>query len=269
MTTAQVLQQLAPLRDRALALADRLAAAERGNPRFFRGVSVLLLLIVVLGFGKSFFARPAFANFPVAPIVLVHGGVMTLWFVVYLAQTFLVSGGFVRLHRWLGASSIALACAIVGTIIPTTYGFPMRRFNADVPGYDFMADLPHITMVVHGNTAMLIQFTLLFSLGVLFRRRIETHRRLMTLAAIAVVIPAASRLNTLFGPAGVTSELLGIAMAFGLPSLVAIYDFVMTRRFRPVTIFGLGLIYGTLALFGLIGKSPLGPEITLRIAGAA
>lgn len=257
-----------PLYARAEPLLDRLKVAERASPRFFRSLSALLLAIVILGFGKSFFARSVFINFPVAPLVLVHGGVMSLWFAVYFAQTRLIAAGQVQLHRGLGVASLAVAAAVFATAIPTTYGFPARRFAADVPGYDFAADLAHITMVVHGNTAMLIQFALLYGGGLAFRRASAVHVRLMSLAAIALITPAASRLGTVFGPAGVTSELLGIGAAFGLPLLLAGYDLVMERRVQRATLFGVGTIYATLAIFGLIGKSPIGPKITLWLAGA-
>lgn len=266
MVLAIVREKIAPVEASARRLADRLAAMERQTPWFFRALSVLLLVIVVLGFGKSYFLRPAFANFPVSPLVLVHGGVMSAWFALFVLQTHLIAGRHVQLHKAAGWGSLALAVAIVATMIPTTYGFPARRFVADVPGYDFSADLAHITMVVHGNTAMLVQFVALYGAGVWLRRRRDDHRRLMALAAIAVVTPAASRLLTVVGPAGVTSEPLGIVAAFGLPMLLAGYDLAMERRMQPVTMLGIGLIYGSLVICGLVGKSPLGPQIALWLA---
>ncbi|MEM9840795.1 MAG: hypothetical protein AAF830_16805 [Pseudomonadota bacterium] len=268
MRPEPVLSTLAPLGERLTPLAERLRETERRGPRFFRLLSGLLLLIVFLGFAKSFFFRPAFENFPVAPIVIIHGGVMSLWFVVYAAQTWLARAGRIALHRVLGFGSFALAAGIFATAIPTTYGFPARRLAAEVPGYDFAADLAHITMVVHGNTAMLIQFVLLYGAGIALRRVAGAHKRLMSLAAIALVTPAASRLLTVIGEAGVTSELLGIASAFGLPLSVVAYDLVMDRRVHRATIFGVALIFGSLAILGLIGKSPIGPKIALWLAGA-
>lgn len=258
--------RLEPIYRPLLPIADALRMRELQSPFFFRGLAAVLLVIVGLGFAKSFYFRAGFQNFPVEPLVLVHGGVMTIWFLVFLMQTNFVPARHIKIHRRLGLGSSALALAIIATLVPTTYGFPARRFLADVPGYSFEADLQHITMVVHGNTAMLLQFTLLYGAGLVLRGNLAAHRRLMSLAAIAVVTPAASRLGTIVGPAGQTSQVLGIAFAFVLPLLLVGYDAVMQRRLHRVTLLGVGLIYGTLAVCGLIGMTPLGRAFTLWLA---
>jgi len=247
---------------------ERVAEAERARPRFYQIASAFMLGVVFLGFAKSYFFRSAFENFPVAPIVLVHAGVMTAWFVLFFAQTSLVAARRVRVHRWLGLSSLVLAMAMIATIIPTTYGFPARRFAVEVAGYSFESDLEHITMVVHGNTAMLLLFTGLYSAGLWFRRQTAVHKRLMLLAAVAVVTPAASRLLTVVGEPGVTSEPLGIAMAFGMPLALVAHDYVVDRRIHLATVIGVGATISLLGLLGLIGKSPLGEPIIRILAGA-
>ncbi|NRA29673.1 MAG: hypothetical protein HRU11_05360, partial [Parvularculaceae bacterium] len=194
------------LRRRITVLADRLGAAERRQPRYDGLLSTFCLLVVILGFAKSFFLRPLFPNFPVAPIVLVHGGVLSAWFVLFWVQTNLVRRGQAALHRRLGLASLPLALAAIATIVPTTYGFPARRWAADVPGYSFEADLEHITMVVHGNTAMLVLFALFYSGAIWKRHHWEWHSRWMALASMVIVTPAASRLLTVVGDAGVTSQ---------------------------------------------------------------
>ena len=123
-------------------------------------------------------------------------------------------------------------------------------------------------MVVHGNTAMLVQFVAFYGGGLLFRRNTDVHKRFMALAAIAVVTPAASRLGTIIGEPGRTSQELGIAFAFNLPLLLATYDFVTERRLLRPTVVGLFLIYGTLGFCGLMGQSPVGEYTTLWLVRA-
>lgn len=233
---------------------------------FFAGLAVLLTGIVALGFAKSLFLRPLFSNFPVAPVVIVHGVVMTAWFLVFLAQAILGSQRRLVAHRRLGWAGTALAVLVVASIIPTTYGFPARRFAADVPGYDVGADLLHITMVVHGNTAMLVLFIGFYVMGLMRRQRPEDHRRLMSFAAIVLVVPAASRLGTVFGEAGVTSQPLGMLAAFGLPLLVAAHDLAAGARLHAVTIAGVTAIYALFGVLGILGLSPLGEALILGLA---
>ena len=87
-------------------------AAELAGHWFFPALAALLFSGVLLGFAKSFFFRAAFSNFPVSPIVLLHGTAMTAWFVLFLVQTFLVSTDEVNLHRRLGLFSLLLAVSI-------------------------------------------------------------------------------------------------------------------------------------------------------------
>ena len=80
---------------------------------FYPIVSGVLLVVLVVGFAKTFFLR-AFFNVPPIPAYLyVHGVVLTAWYALVFAQTLLVRAHRVDLHRRLGVASVTVAAMVV------------------------------------------------------------------------------------------------------------------------------------------------------------
>ena len=106
---------------------DRLASARTDSRLFHAVMSGALLLIVLLGFGRSLFLRP-FMELPTLPAaVWIHGGILTAWYVGAFAQSSLVSAGRTDLHRLLGwwVAGIGAAVIVIGTTV--TLAFVGRR----------------------------------------------------------------------------------------------------------------------------------------------
>ena len=80
---------------------------------FFTSLIVTMLGSVFLGFARSYFLAGVYHAPPLTPILHIHGGVFSLWMLVLLAQTTLVSAGRVDLHRKLGMAGFVLACLMV------------------------------------------------------------------------------------------------------------------------------------------------------------
>ncbi len=98
--------------------------------RLFMAAAIVFPLLVLFGFGRTYYLKPVF-NLPPLPstLVHVHGLLMTTWVVLFITQVRLISSRRVRLHRRLGYGSIGLAVLIVATGIPTAlraakYGSP-------------------------------------------------------------------------------------------------------------------------------------------------
>ena len=85
---------------------------------FFSGMALLLAVVVVIGFGHSYFG----AGMLRAPLpnllVHVHAAVFTSWMILFLVQTGLVSAKRVGWHRTLGVIAYCLPPIMVplGTI---------------------------------------------------------------------------------------------------------------------------------------------------------
>jgi len=69
---------------------------------FFTIMSGVVLLLVVIGFVPTFYLRPIFDVPPIPAYLYLHGLIMTIWFVWFVGQSFLVSAGLVTRHRQFG-----------------------------------------------------------------------------------------------------------------------------------------------------------------------
>lgn len=165
--------------------------APRARPvdRYVYGfTAVAFAVIVVLGFGRTYFLRP-FVSVPPLPaaIVYVHAAVMTLWVALFGLQVWLVAARRVRLHQRLGYAGVGLAAAIVVTGLWTTLRAAKYGSSATPPGFSE----PTFSIVPLGD---LVMFVLLFGGALLYRRHPATHKRLMLLTVLNFLTPALGRL---------------------------------------------------------------------------
>lgn len=94
------------------------AGRQRAERRFYSGMALLLVAVVLIGFGPSFYLRGIVPAYPrpnptLPPSVILHGMLFTMWMIALVAQTQLVAAGRRDLHMKLGALTILLAVAIV------------------------------------------------------------------------------------------------------------------------------------------------------------
>jgi hypothetical protein len=130
--------------DTEAALNGRLEgpAHRRRRTRFYLGMSGVLLLVVVAGFSRTFYLRSFFTVPQVPGYVLVHGVILTAWFVGLFFQAVLVSVRRTSLHRrlgWvvggIGLAAVAISLAVTLTFVPRqralestyTVGQPISR----------------------------------------------------------------------------------------------------------------------------------------------
>src|SRR6187397_1282777 len=77
--------------------------------RLFGAAAIAFPLIVLAGFGRTYYVR-GFFNAPPLPSGLVHfhGFVMSAWVVLFVTQVYLISSREIRLHQCLGYGGVAL-----------------------------------------------------------------------------------------------------------------------------------------------------------------
>ena len=72
---------------------------------FAAAIVAAILLVVLVGFSRSFFFMPIFGSKPdwaaKEPIFYLHGTVFSLWFALLAYQTSLIRQHSIRLHRKL------------------------------------------------------------------------------------------------------------------------------------------------------------------------
>ncbi|HEY4214048.1 MAG TPA: hypothetical protein VGM84_21415 [Steroidobacteraceae bacterium] len=247
------------------ALAAPWARSER-LPRFFQGLSLALLAVVLLGFARTFYARPLFAVPQISWFLYLHGSVLTAWFALLFIQSTLVASHRTDLHRRLGVMGAFLAIAVLAVSLIAVSGYP-RHVKAGLLAIDTVFDIQTATTILWTDFAALTLFTGLVSTALILRRRREVHRRLMALASIAIIGPAAARTAELPGRmlhmAG--PNVLGFAVQMlifvVLPLTLIVLDLRTRGRLHPATVLGLlaqfGLVLGAVAIAG----SPAGAAV--------
>jgi FtsH-binding integral membrane protein len=143
-----------------------------------------MLASVFLGFGPTYYWAGVF-NAPLpSRIIHIHGAVFTCWILLLIVQNSLASAGRVDIHRKLGVAGFLLAClmVIVGWVAATDR---LARGTAP-PGLDtyFFYIVPMTDMVIFG--------TLIF-FAFRARRDPSTHKRIVYIATVGVLIAAIAR----------------------------------------------------------------------------
>lgn len=221
------------------------AGTRRGTRRFYVGVAIAVLITVFLGFSRSYFLKGYFGTPELSLYVHIHGLVFTSWVLLFLAQTTLVATGRTDVHRKLGVGGAVLAALllIVGT---TTAVLRVKGGGSSpipgVPPLSFLA-VPLFDMVV---------FAILISAGLMLRNRPDTHKRLMTLATIALMSAPIARIPGVLraGPPG----FFGLTDLFIVAMLV--YDLSTRRKVHPATIWGGLVIVASQPLRLMISGTP-------------
>ena len=199
------------------AVARPFVYARRSDRLFYGGMAVLIALTVFLGFAPSYYLEGVFhQGRPLTPLAHLHGAVFSGWIVFLLLQTSLVAARRTALHRRLGLAGAGLALAMVGIGL-TTAVMSARLGTNQVPGMTPQQFLivPLVDMIVFATTV---------GAAIAWRRRPETHKRLILVATIGIAIAAVARLPALV-PAG------GAIFATWPPALTLLFFFALTDLF--------------------------------------
>jgi len=161
-------------------------AAER---RFYGGMALFMIAIVLIGFGPSFYLRGTMysprPNPTLTPMLMVHGMMFTLWMLLFWLQTVLIAANRRDLHVRMGQAGMVLAVLLVPVMYLTSI-FQVARANQP----------PFATPI--GWTivplAIIPPFITLVWQGWKQRRNGPAHKRLMLSAALMRMDPAIGRL---------------------------------------------------------------------------
>jgi hypothetical protein len=209
------------------------ADLSRREHRFFTRSTVVIALLVVIGFGFSTYVRTrpgatAFGGPTLKPLVRIHAAVSTGWIALLVFQTFLVAARRTHLHRRLGLLGGALASGVIvfGWLVAVKATDPAVNPRA----FEFFI-LPSSELLV---------FTLLIASALFWRQTPSTHKRLMLLGTLAL-IPAATTRPVPPGSLLFLIGMVGIPEAVFILALVA-HDLRTVRRVHPATLWGGSLV---------------------------
>jgi FtsH-binding integral membrane protein len=225
------------------ALGERLQAGARQRSKFYFGMAVAMSVVIFIGFGPTFYLNPWLGEPLGAPplatmprVIVVHGLVLTAWMAVLMLQTGLVAGGHTLQHRRLGVVGAVLAAAVF--VLGMTAQIASTRRDVLSGAYDAN---PFIRLVVLAGFVSILVFGLLAGLAILWRRRPDSHRRLMLLATIAIVGAGAGRMGRIIEvamPSLGPLPWLGLALTNVFIVALVVHDWRAARRVHPATLCG-------------------------------
>ncbi|SIR15378.1 hypothetical protein [Solilutibacter tolerans] len=211
-----------------------MASPQQVNKRsiFFPAYALVLLALVFLGFSRTFYLKAWFPSEPLPSYLIIHGVVLTAWFVFFLVQTLLVRADKLATHRRVGTVGAVIAALVVVVALTTVFSI-VDRFRS--LGMDVEAGRGQISFIVWGNLGALLAYVTFVIRGILKRKMPDSHKRLMLLASISIMSPALIRISAIppldkFG--GIVFTLAGLLTLTGA---LMIYDFINLRKLQLET----------------------------------
>jgi FtsH-binding integral membrane protein len=212
----------------------------RYDRQFFSAMIVLMLAAVALGFAHTYYLAGVF-NAPLpSRIIHIHGAVFSLWMLLLLAQTLLVTASRVDLHRKLGLAGFLLAGVMV--VLGVLGAADALRRQMPPPDPLSFSIVPVTSMMLFGG---------LMALAYRARRDPARHKRLIIVAMVDVVVAAIVRWPFLDRSLPAAALISCVFLA-----LLVAYDLWSLRRIHPATLWGTVVVVLVQQARGMIGATP-------------
>jgi uncharacterized membrane protein YozB (DUF420 family) len=189
-----------------------------------------LAAVTVVGFARTYYLRVLFDLPPLAQAAHIHGIISTLWLALHFTQARLIAAHRVAVHKRLG---IFTAC--VGALLAIqAFGLAVEGVAAGhaPPGRNPLEFLS----VPMGTITMFVMFV---ATALFLRRRSEWHKRFMLLASMALLLPAAGRIDLLImASLGLPRPVIGFWLTFAFVAWAWLHDWRKLGRIHPAYLIG-------------------------------
>lgn len=198
---------------------------------FFTSMAFVATLVVLLGFGPSFYLATVNPQArPLEPIYHIHGAVFSLWMAFFIVQNLLIARGNRALHIQLGTWGAALGFVMIIMAFVVTLHATRTGFGGPLGG------LPDKVQAMAIPFFDMFVFAPLFIAALYYRRRSpDAHKRLMLMATVGGLLGAAIGRAPLFVGEMDRQLYLYLALIFAGPA----YDLITRRRIHPAYYFAL------------------------------
>ena len=211
---------------------------------FYSGMAVLLCSCVYVGFSPTYFqAGLIHAPLP-SPILHIHGAVFTLWMVLFLVQSALISARRVRWHRSLG--TIAFCLPPIMIVLGVIAAVDALHRGVQIGPLDPAVSL---SFPLIGITA----FAIVIYASWRARPRPDVHKRLILIATAGLTGAAFGRFpwDRIGYPAAA-----GPATGVGVVLLVLIaFELITIHRVHRSTMWAAPLVFASVAFAVPIGMT--------------
>jgi hypothetical protein len=229
-----------------------------GNARasahwFYVWMAVACTVLAFAGFAPTYLIPLASRAFVGPPVLHLHAALFFAWTLLFLTQTSLAATGRLEQHRGLGLFGIALATAMVFAGFMAATNTLEHWIGTD---YEAAARAGSIIPI-----SAVLSFAAIFAAAIATLRRPEWHKRLMLVATISLLPPAAARfLFVLFPPAGAGARpgltppppvSLGLVPGLAVDTLIlagVVYDWRVRGRPHAAYLVGGAVVIGAQVL---------------------
>lgn len=194
---------------------------------FFSGMAAVALIVVLVGFARTYFLAGLFRAPLPNRLVHIHGAAFTLWIILFITQISLVSARRVDLHRRLGLLGFGLAILMI--VLGTLTASDRLARHVAQPGRD-AAEERAFYAVPLGDMLM---FSTFVYFGYRNRFRPAVHKRLMWFATLSLLDAGFDRWPV-FDPYSL--PLVNLICFTPLLLLLIGYDWWSTGKVQRVTI---------------------------------
>jgi len=212
---------------------------------FYIGMAILLCLCVYIGFSPTYFqAGMMLAPLP-SPILHIHGAVFTLWMLLFVVQTTLISARRVKWHRSFGTVAfclppIMIVLGVIAAIDALHRGVMIGPLDPAVSAAIPLIGIVGFTIVIYASWRA--------------RRRPDAHKRLILMATMSLVAAAFGRFPWArigLPPAAGAVTGLGVLLL-----IFIVYELVSIHRIHASTMWAAPLVFASVALSVPIGMTP-------------
>lgn len=220
--------------------------SESSHTLFYVAYSTLLLLLLLLGFGPSFYFAAQFDSPQLSNQQVAHGLILSVWYLLILVQAILVARGWTDLHQILGRLGAFWVFIVLGSSTVMLYHFALDFSPGGSEG--------ELIVKVSGlwaNLHLLASFALFATLGLSYRKQRERHKRFMLLASISMMAAAMTRIGA-FEFVSIHPGAFTFAGMFLLLCIPMIFDRLAYRKIHPIYLWGSVSYFATLIIFAVI-----------------
>lgn len=204
---------------------------------FYFSMSILTFLLVLIGFSNFYGPKILSDASSISPVIHIHASIFSTWMLVFVTQCLLILNKRIKWHIRLGTLGFGLAWIMLISGFITAIE-AAREGHKGIPGVEFTSSEGFLLL----NISSICIFTLLATLAWMYRKNVETHKRLILMATtLGLTPPGISRLPLVSGHmAGIATITLLVVLAGPL------YDLIKHRRIHQAYTYSLPLVLGIL-----------------------
>lgn len=228
----------------------------------YRTFAFVLLAITFLTLIPNFL-RPALnESRSVSPALVIHASLFLVWYILFFAQTALISKSKITIHKRLGYASLGLTSVLAISGLMMLLGVMRAPPTTDDIGSIF-ARTSYVWAIIH----TLVCFTAFYLLAIKFRQRPPVHKRLMMLASLSMMPATITRVAYL-PMMPIDGTALTVLSSYALLLTPIVIDLIVNRKVHPALAYGASFfVLSQIIATAVVPSTELGQTLAFPFSG--